>query len=112
MAVVVDPRPLAVSRVVAADSLPWLLLACRLAPSRTALPGAHSWPSRISLRAVAILGGAFLILGDRMTLALLILVVLINSGGRAVYYSSLQAVVPDVVDSDGARARQRRPDRH
>ena len=52
------------------------------------------------LRAAAILAGAFLILSDRMTLALLILVVLINAGGRAIYYSSLQAVVPDLVPSD------------
>ena len=35
-----------------------------------------------------------------MTLALLILLVLINAGGRAIYYSSLQAMVPELVRSD------------
>ena len=36
------------------------------------------------LRALAILGGAFLILNDRMTLVLLLLVVLVNEGrGRS-----------------------------
>ena len=48
-------------------------------------------------RAAAILAAALLILTDRMSLALLILVVLVNAGGRAIYYSSLQAMVPDLV---------------
>jgi Na+/melibiose symporter-like transporter len=51
-------------------------------------------------RAIAILAGAFLILSDRMTLVLLILIVLINAGGRAMYYSPLQALVPELVSSD------------
>ena len=51
-------------------------------------------------RALAIAAGAFLILSDRMTLAILIVVVLINAGGRAMYYSAAQAIVPELVQSD------------
>ena len=35
-----------------------------------------------------------------MTLAILIVVVLINAGGRAMYYSAAQAIVPELVRSD------------
>ena len=52
-------------------------------------------------RASAILAGALLILNDQMTLVLLVLIVLVNAGARTMYYSSLQAVVPDIVQSDG-----------
>ena len=52
------------------------------------------------LRAAAIAIGAYLILGGHISLAALILVVLVNASGRAIYYSSLQAVVPDIVPSD------------
>jgi Na+/melibiose symporter-like transporter len=52
------------------------------------------------LRAAAILAGALLIMSGRMTYVPLLVVVLINAGGRAFYYSSLQAVVPDLVPSD------------
>lgn len=100
LAVVVDPRPLAVSSVVAADSLPWLLLALPAGAFADRFERGPLMAIPNILRALAILGGAFLILSDRMTLVLLILVVLINAGARAIYYSSLQAVVPDLVPSD------------
>ena len=51
-------------------------------------------------RALAIVVGAFLILSDRMTLPILIVVVLINASGRAMYYSAAQAIVPELVHSD------------
>jgi MFS family permease len=100
MAVVVNPHPLAVSSVVAADNLPWLLLAL---PAGAFADRFERGPLMVisnAVRALAILAGALLILSDRMTLALLILVVLINAGGRAIYYSSLQAIVPELVGSD------------
>jgi Na+/melibiose symporter-like transporter len=100
MAVVVDPHPLAVSSVVAADSLPWLLLALPAGAFADRFARGPLMAIANLVRTVAILGGAFLILGDRMTLALLILVVLINAGGRVVYYSALQAIVPGLVESD------------
>lgn len=100
MAVVVNPHPLAVSSVVAADSLPWLLLALPAGAFADRFERGPLMAISNLVRAVVILGGAFLILGHRMTLALLILVVLINAGTRAVYYSSLQAIVPGLAESD------------
>ena len=100
MAVVVNPHPLAVSSVVAADSLPWLLLALPAGAFADRFDRGPLMAISNLACAVAILGGAFLILSDRMTLALLILIVLINAGGRAVYYSSMQAIVPGLVESD------------
>ena len=99
LAVVVDPHPLAVSVVAAADSLPWLLVAL---PAGTFADKFERGPVMALaniLRAAAMLAASFLILSDRMTLALLILVVLINASGRAIYYSSLQAMVPGLIDT-------------
>ncbi len=100
MAVVVNPHPLAVSSVVAADSLPWLLLALPAGAFADRFQRGPLMAISNVLRALAILVGAFLILSGHMTLALLILVVLINASFRAIYYSSLQALVPDLVDND------------
>jgi MFS family permease len=52
------------------------------------------------LRAGVILVAALLVLADRMTLPLLIIIVLISAGARAIYYSSMQAMVPTLVDSE------------
>ena len=90
-----NPHPLAVSSVVAADSLPWLLLALPAGRVRRPVPRGPLMAITNVLRAAAIAVGAFLILRGHMTLAMLIVVVLINASGRAIYYSSLQAVVPD-----------------
>ena len=100
MAVAVNPHPLAVSSVVAADSLPWLLLALPAGAFADRFERGPLMAIPNLARAAAIAGGAYLILSDRMTLALLILVVLINASARAIYYSSLQAIVPDLVRSD------------
>lgn len=101
LAVIVNPHPLAVSSVVAADTVPWLLLALPAGAFADKFARGPLMALANVIRAAAIAAGAFLILNDRMTLALLILVVLFNAGGRAIYYSSLQAVVPDLVPSDG-----------
>ncbi|HEX4434630.1 MAG TPA: MFS transporter [Acidimicrobiales bacterium] len=100
MAVFVDPRPLAVSTVVAADSLPWLLLALPAGAFADRFERGPLMAIANVLRALVILGGAFLIASNKMTLVLLILVVLVNAGARAIYYSSLQALVPDLVPSN------------
>jgi MFS family permease len=100
MAVVINPHPLAVSSVVAADSLPWLLLALPAGAFADRFERGPLMALSNLVRAVAIVAGAFLILSDRITLPLLILIVLINAGGRAIYYSSLQAIVPDLVQSE------------
>ncbi len=100
MAVVVNPHPLAVSSVVAADSLPWLLLALPAGAFADRVERGPLMAISNVLRAIAIAIGAFLILDDRMTLAILILVVLINASGRAMYYSAMQAIVPELVRTD------------
>ena len=100
LAVVVDPHPLAVSTVVAADSLPWLVVAL---PAGAFADRFERGPLMVIanlFRALVILIGAFLVLSDRINLVWLILVVLINASARAIYYSSLQAIVPELVESD------------
>lgn len=95
----VNPHPLAVSAVVAADSLPWLLMAL---PAGTFADRFQRGPVAAlsnGLRAVIILLSTLLILSDRMTLTLLILIVLVNASARAFFYSSYQALVPEIVDS-------------
>ena len=95
-----NPHPLAVSSVVAADSLPWLLLALPAGAfaDRFERGPLMAIPNMLRARPIAV--GAFLILSDRINLATLIVVVLINASGRAIYYSSLQAIVPEIVHSD------------
>lgn len=100
LAVFVNPHPLAVSSVVAADRIPWLLLALPAGAFADRFARGPLMAMMNVIRAAAIAAGALLILNDRLNLALLILVVLINGGMRAIYFSSLQAVVPDLVTSD------------
>ena len=100
LAVVVNPHPLAVSTVVAADSLPWLLLALPAGAFADRFERGPVIALANLLRAAAILGAAFLVATGHMTLALLIIIVLINAGARATYYSSVQAMVPELVKDD------------
>jgi MFS family permease len=101
LAVAVNPHPLAVSAVVAADNLPWLLVAL---PAGAFADHFNRGPLNAfanALRAFVILMGAILVLTGRMKLWLLILIVLANAAGRAIYYSSVQAMVPELVESEG-----------
>ena len=100
LAVAVNPHPLAVSAVAAADSLPWLLLALPAGAFADRFERGPVIALANIVRALAIASAAVLIATGRMSLLLLILVVLINAGGRAIYYSSLQAMVPELVSSD------------
>jgi MFS family permease len=100
LAVFVNPNPLAVSGVVAADRIPWLLLALPAGAFADKFARGPLMAITNLLRAAAIAIGAYLILGGHIGLATLILIVLVNASGRAIYYSSLQAVVPDIVPSD------------
>jgi MFS family permease len=52
------------------------------------------------MRAAVMLIAALLIASGHMRLWILIIVVLVNSAGRAVYYSSYQAMVPSLVEPD------------
>ncbi len=97
LAVVIDPHPLAISAVVAADELPWLLMALPAGAFADRFRRARLMAVVNLLRGGVLLVAGLLVLSHRMDLALLILAVLMNAGGRAVYYSSLQATVPELV---------------
>jgi len=100
LAVVVDPNPLAVSAVVAADSLPWLLLALPAGAFADRFERGPVMALANVVRAAAILAAAALVATGHINLALLMIIVLINAGARATYYSSLQAIVPELVKDD------------
>ena len=100
LAVVVDPHPLAVSAVAAADSLPWLLVALPAGAFADRFDRGPLMALVNVLRAGAVLVAAMLLLSGQMTLVRLIIVVLVNATARAIYYSSYQAVVPDMVGSE------------
>jgi MFS family permease len=100
LAVVVDPNPLAVSGVVAADSLPWLLLALPAGAFADRFERGPVMAVANILRAAAILTAAVLVATGHIDLAWLMIIVLINAGARAIYYSSLQAIVPELVKDD------------
>jgi MFS family permease len=100
LAVAVDPRPFAVSLVVAADSLPWLLMALPAGEFADRFERGPLIALMNCLRAAVILVAVLLILTDQMTIALLIVIALANSAGRAVYYSSMQAMAVALVDPD------------
>jgi len=97
LALFVDPHPLPVSGVAAADSLPWLVLALPAG----ALADRYE---RGRLMAVTNIGRA-LVLGSLAVLVathhldylLLVILVFTNGGGRAIYYSASQATVPELV---------------
>lgn len=100
LAIVVDPHPFAVSAVVAANGLPWLLVA---------LP-AGAFADRFDLRYLVAVSNlsrsalacvlVFALLVHRVGLLLLLAVVVLNAAARAVYYSAVQASVPGLVNAD------------
>ena len=104
LAVAVDPRPFAVSLVVAADSLPWLLMALPAGEFADRFERGPLIALMNCLRAAVILVAVLLILTDQMTIALLIVIALANSAGRAVYYSSMQAMAVALVEPDALSA--------
>lgn len=99
LAVVVNPHPVAVSAVVAADGLPWLLVALPAGAFADRFERGPVMALANVVRALVILSAALLVLTGAMKLWLLILIVLVAASGRAIYYSSLQALVPDLVKS-------------
>ena len=100
LTVVVDPRPVAVSAVAACDSLPWLLMALPAGAFADRFERGPLMALSNVVRAVAMLAAALLTLDGDMRLWILIVVVLVNASGRAVYYSSYQAMVPSLVETE------------
>jgi MFS family permease len=100
LTVTVNPRPVAVSTVVACDGLPWLFMALPAGAFADRFERGPLMALCNVLRAVAILVAAILVLNGEMRLWILIVIVLVNASGRAVYYSSYQAMVPTLVETD------------
>jgi MFS family permease len=97
LAVLVDPHPVAVSVVAAADNLPWLLVAVPAGVLADRFARGPTMALMNALRALVILIGAVLVVAGHINLGLLVLIVLINAAGRAIYYSSMQALMSDLV---------------
>jgi MFS family permease len=100
LAVVVNPHPVAVSAVVAADSLPWLLVALPAGAFADRFERGPVMALANVLRASIILAAALLVVNGQMKLWVLILIVFVSASARAIYYSSFQAMVPDLVKSE------------
>lgn len=101
LAVVVDPRPLAVSAVIAADSLPWLLLALPAGHFADRFERGRLMAAVNGSRGILLAAMAALVAFRSMGLALLILFVLANGSARAVYYSAAQATLPELIEPSG-----------
>lgn len=101
LAVFVNPHPLAVAAVVAADRVPWLLAALPAGSFSDRYDRGIVMAVSNAMRALAFGALAVLVLTRTIDLGLLIAVVLVNGGGRAVYYSAVQAAVPDIVPVAG-----------
>jgi len=85
--------------VAAADSLPWLLMALPAGHFADRFARGPVMVAANTMRAVAMFAAVLLIASHHISLPLLITVVLINAGGRAIYYSSFQALVPGLIDT-------------
>ena len=99
LAVFVNPHPIAVSVVAAADTLPWLLMALPAGHLADRFDRGRVIVLANTLRAAAMLFAVALIVSNRISFPLLVALVLINGSGRAIYYSSLQAIVPGLIDT-------------
>jgi MFS family permease len=98
LAVVVDPHPFAVSVVAAADTLPWLLFAVPAGHLADRFDRSRVIALTNTLRAAAMLAAAALVVHYRISLAALIAIVFLNASGRTIYFSSVQAMSPSLVD--------------
>lgn len=97
LAVVVDPKPLAVSAVIAADSLPWLLAALPAGAFADRFERGRLMAVVNIARGILLAGMAALVGLREMDLLWLLLFVVVNGTGRAMYYSASQAAVPELV---------------
>lgn len=99
LAVVVDPRPLAVSAVVAADGLPWLLVALPAGAFADRFERGRVMALSNLCRALVVAVVAMLLVSHEMDLPILLCAVLGNATGRATYYSAMQASIPALVET-------------
>ena len=98
LALVVDPRPLAVSGAAAADTLPWLVLALPAGALADRYERGRVMAVTNMSRALVIVALALWSRRDRIDYLLLVVLVFTNGGARAIYYSACQATVPELVE--------------
>jgi MFS family permease len=97
LAVVVDPKFLAVASVAAADSLPWLLVALPAGALADRFERGRVMAVANTARALVLASMALLVGIHRMDYGVLVVLVLANGAGRAFYYSAYQAALPELV---------------
>jgi MFS family permease len=98
LALVVDPRPLAVSGVASADTFPWLVLALPAGALADRFERGRVMAVTNLGRALVLVALALLVATERIDYLLLVILVFINGGARAIYYSASQATVPELVE--------------
>jgi len=100
LALVVDPRPLAVSGVAAADTFPWLVLALPAGALADRYERGRVMAFTNMGRAIVLATLAILVATRSIDYFLLVILVFLNGGARAVYYSASQATVPELVEQE------------
>ena len=94
-----DPHPFAY-RVAAADTFPWLVLALPAG----ALADRYERGRVMALtnlgRALVLVALALLVATHHIDYLALVILVFLNGGARAIYYSASQATVPELVEAN------------
>jgi MFS family permease len=97
LALFVDPHPFPVACVAAADTFPWLVLALPAGAVADRFERGRVMAMTNVGRALVLVALALLVGYHRIDLLWLIVLVFVNGGGRAIYYSASQATVPELV---------------
>ncbi len=100
LALFVDPRPLPVSGVAAADSFPWLVLALPAGALADRYERGRLMAVTNMSRALVLVTLGVLVATRHIDYMLLVILVFTNGGARAIYYSASQATVPELVEAD------------
>ncbi len=98
LALFVDPHPIAVAAVAAADTFPWLVLALPAGALADRYERGRVMAVTNMGRALVLVTLALLVASHHINVPLLIALVFINGGARAVYYAGSQATVPELVE--------------
>jgi len=98
LALFVDPHPLPVASVAAADTFPWLVLALPAGALADRYERGRVMAATNMGRALVLVTLALLVASHHINLPLLIALVFVNGGARAIYYSASQATVPELVE--------------
>lgn len=98
LALFVDPHPIPVAAVAAADTFPWLVLALPAGALADRYERGRVMAVTNMGRAIVLVTLALLVASRHINLPLLIALVFVNGGARAIYYSASQATVPELVE--------------